>query len=84
MGFHNEVYMSTTPLYTKEEVKDIVHTIDNAKQKYEEPKENSAYAHGEKKVKVTCIAFKPSFNPVSIRTSWPRFSSKIPPRWRIS
>ena len=57
MGFHNEVYMSTTPLYTKEEVKDIVHTIDNAKQKYEEPKENSAFVHGEKKVKVTCIAW---------------------------
>ena len=39
MGFYNEVYMTTSPLYTEEEIKNIVHVLDNAKQKFEETKD---------------------------------------------
>ena len=57
MGFYNEVYMTTSPLYTEEEIKNIVHVLDNAKQKFEEPEENKSFFRGEKKVKVTCVAW---------------------------
>ena len=57
MGFHNEVYMTKSPLYTEEEIKNIVHVLDNAKQKFEEPEENKSFFRGEKKVKVSCVAW---------------------------
>jgi len=57
MGYYNEVYMTKSPLYTEQEIKNIVHVLDNAKQKYEEPKENKSYIRGEKKVKVSCVAW---------------------------
>ena len=57
MGFYNEVYMTTSPLYTEEEIKNIVHVLDNAKQKFEEPEENKSFFRGEKKVKVSCVAW---------------------------
>ena len=57
MGYYNEVYMTKSPLYTEQEIKNIVHVLDNAKQKYEEPEENKSFIRGEKKVKVSCVAW---------------------------
>ena len=57
MGYYNEVYMTKSPLYTEKEIKNIVHVLDNAKQKYEEPEENKSFIRGEKKVKVSCVAW---------------------------
>ena len=57
MGYYNEVYMTQSPLYTEQEIKNIVHVLGNAKQKYEEPEENKSFIRGEKKVKVSCVAW---------------------------
>ena len=39
MGNYNEVYMRDGPLYTENEIKDIVHIIESSQFKIEEPKD---------------------------------------------
>ena len=55
MGNYNEVYMSDGPLYTENEVKDIVHIIESSQFKIEEPKDKKAFISGNKKSIVSAV-----------------------------
>ena len=55
MGNYNEVYMSDGPLYTENEVKDIVHIIESSQFKIEEPKDKKAFINSNKKSIVSAV-----------------------------
>ena len=55
MGNYNEVYMSDGPLYTENEVKDIVHIIESSQFKNEEPKDKKAFINSNKKSIVSAV-----------------------------
>ena len=55
MGNYNEVYMSDGPLYTENEIKDIVHIIESSQFKIEEPKDKKAFINSNKKSIVSAV-----------------------------